>query len=202
MIFINALYTCGYSENGCNKTAFTWNIWRKPRLCNGEAPAKHFLVVVIGFVQNKAWTDINTISIWYSKIYKPHIVNYSRNSDLLLDDFKCHKSHELCFTMRDDNAISFSIPEQYTGVLQLFDVSIIKSLKTRLKMLRLIGGVECILHYNQAKVCCVLSAKIFVIGWKNLRCLSVGNCQQFIYIMRFYCINGIDYSGKRNLNLI
>ena len=119
---------------------------------------------VFGCVQKKAWMDNNTMSIWYNKIYKPHIANYGGHSGLLLDDFKCHKGDELRSAMHDDNAMCFMIPAHYTGVLQPCDVGINKSLKDRLKRLHLIGGVKNLLNVYQAKRFRALSERMFVIS--------------------------------------
>ena len=73
------------------------------------------------------------MSIWYDQVYRPYVAQFDGEAALLLDDFVCHKSHELKDAMETDNTMRFMIPPGYTCVLQPCDVGINKPLKDRLK---------------------------------------------------------------------
>ena len=88
---------------------------------------------IIGCVQEKSWMDNMTMQIWYNEVYKSYIADADRKSCLLLGDFICRKSQELTKKLAYDDTLLYMIPTHYTGLLQLCDVSINKSLKVRLK---------------------------------------------------------------------
>ena len=152
---------------------------------------------VFGCVQKKAWTDNNTMSIWYNKVYKPHIANYDGHSGLLLDDFKCHKGDELRSAMHDDNAMRFMISPHYTGVLQPCDVGINKSLKDRLKKAasdwRRKKHDECLpgqkIPSPKRKDVCDWLKKIWAV-------FPVEIVKNSFTGSGYYYIDGIDYTGE------
>ena len=84
---------------------------------------------IIGCVQEKLWMDNRKMQIWNNEVYKPYIADADRKSGLLLGNFLCRKSQELTKKLIYDDSQLFMIPTHYTGLLQLCDVSINKSLK-------------------------------------------------------------------------
>ena len=88
---------------------------------------------IVRCVQAKGWMDDRTTSIWYERVYKPHISTCDGESGLLLDDFICQESQVLKNKLETDDSLLYFIPPHYTGLLQPCDVGINKSLKDRLK---------------------------------------------------------------------
>lgn len=77
--------------------------------------------------------------ICYNNLFQSYISDHSGHSELLLDEFKCHRNQELIDAMEDVNALRLMVAPHYTGLQQLYDFGINKSLKDRLKSLHLIG---------------------------------------------------------------
>ena len=100
---------------------------------------------IVSCVQAKGWMDDRTMSIWYERVYKPHISTCDGESGLILDDFICHKSQVLKNKLEIDDFLLYLIPSHYTGLLQPCDVEINKSLKDRLKK-KLLSGIGVTVH--------------------------------------------------------
>ena len=88
---------------------------------------------VYGCVQEKGWCDERAMRIWYDNVEKTHIADYDGESQLILDDYSVHEMNLLLEKMQADNTLRFSIPGNYTAVLQPCDVGVNKPLKDRLK---------------------------------------------------------------------
>lgn len=73
------------------------------------------------------------IHLWYSKVWQPYIAGSVGESELLLDDYICHKDNALHELMKADNTYRWLVPLGCTSTAQAFDADINKPLKDRLK---------------------------------------------------------------------
>ena len=87
-------------------------------------------------MQQKAWMDDRTMTIWYEKVLKVHLNNFDWCLGLLLNDFVCHESNELKNRLQNDNCLLHMVHPNYTSLLQPYDVGINRPLKDRVKKSR------------------------------------------------------------------
>ena len=71
--------------------------------------------------------------IQYDKYSNRTLLKFLRETEILLDDFICHKSAEIKNKLFDDDGIPYMILHHHSGLLQPCDVGIDKSLKDRLQ---------------------------------------------------------------------
>ena len=91
------------------------------------------LECLISCIQRKGWMNFRTMEIWYDYHHKSCIARHDGDSELIFDDFKCHRSSEFMEEMLADNAHRYMITLYYIEILHPCDVGINKPLKDGLK---------------------------------------------------------------------
>lgn len=66
--------------------------------------------VVVWPVREKVWMESKMMSISYEKVWNPYVTQYTGQSILLLDDYKCHKATQLADWLNEFNTVKTMIP--------------------------------------------------------------------------------------------